>query len=110
MQAALKESMSLYNDRISEVARRYALECSCAGNVVPCSDCWKIAEVSVIRYAKALPRYSVACSCAGSSPCSKCWEAAEADVDGYYRAIEDEEARIERLYRGYSETGKKLES
>ena len=101
--------MSLYNDRIAEVARRYALECNCAGNVVPCADCQKIAAEDVVRYAKALPRYSTACSCAGSPPCTKCWEAAEADVDGYYRAVEEEEARLERLYRLYSETGRKLE-
>ena len=102
--------MSLYNERIAEVARRFALECSCAGNAAPCTDCQKIAADVVVRYAKALPRYTMACSCAGSTPCTKCWEAAEADVDGYYRAVEEEEARIERLYRGYSETGKKLES
>jgi hypothetical protein len=69
--------MSIYNDRLVEAARRYALACNCAGNVVPCT---------------------------------KCWKAAEEDVDGYYRAVEEEEARIERLYRQYSETGKKLES
>jgi len=101
--------MSLHNERIAEVAKRFARECSCAGNDVPCADCWKVAAEDVVRYAKALPRYTKACSCAGSAPCTKCWDAAEADVDGYYRAVEEEEARIERLYRNYSETGKKLE-
>lgn len=69
--------MSLYNDKVVEAARRYALGCNCKDNIVLCT---------------------------------KCWEAAEADVDGYYRAMEEEEARIERKYRLYSETGKKLES
>lgn len=101
--------MSLHNERIAEVAGRYARECRCAGNVSPCADCWKIAAEDVVRYAKALPRYTSGCACTGSTPCTKCWEAAEADVDGYYRTVEEEEARIERLYRNYSETGKKLE-
>jgi hypothetical protein len=102
--------MSLYNDRVAKVARRYALECSCANSATPCIHCWKIAEEDVARYAKAVQRYVLACNCASSGvPCAKCWEAAEADVDGYYRAAEEEEARIERLYRLYSETGKKLE-
>ena len=69
--------MSLENDRLVEAARRYSLACNCAGNVVPCT---------------------------------KCWKAAEEDVDGYYRSIEETEARLERKYRHYSETGKKLES
>lgn len=102
--------MSLHNERVTEVARRYASECSCAGNVSPCDGCWKIAAEDVVRYAKALPRYTTACTCTGGNPCTKCWAAAEADVDGYYRAAEEEEARIERLYRNYSETGRKLES
>jgi len=100
--------MNLHNERIAEVARRFALEC-CADNAVPCAACWKIAEETVARYAKALPRYTTACDCGGNPPCTKCWEAAEVDVDGYYHAVEEEEARIERLYRGYSETGKKLD-
>ena len=102
--------MSLENDRLVETARRYSLACNCAGNVVPCTHCWKIAEEDVARYAKALPRYTAVCGCAASSgPCAKCWKAAEEDVDGYYRAAKEEEARIERLYRQYSETGRKLE-
>lgn len=68
--------MSLENGRLVEAARRYALACNCAGNVVPCT---------------------------------KCWKAAEEYVDGYYRSIEAEEARLERKYSLYSETGKKLE-
>jgi hypothetical protein len=68
--------MSLKNDHLIEAARRYALACNCAGNVVPCT---------------------------------KCWTAAEAYVDGYYRSIEEAEAKLERKYRHYSETGKKLE-
>lgn len=101
--------MNLHNERIAEVARRYAGECDCARNVSPCGGCWKIAAETVARYAKALPRYTATCTCTNDAPCTKCWEAAEADVDGYYRAVEEEEARIERLYRTYSETGKKLE-
>lgn len=102
--------MNLHNERITEVARSYARECDCAGNASPCDGCWKIAAEAVARYAKALPRYTQACACTNGAPCTKCWEAAKADVDGYYRAVEEEEARIERLYRTYSETGKKLES
>lgn len=68
--------MSLENDRLVEAARRYALACNCAGNVVPCT---------------------------------KCWQAAEEYVEGYYRSIEDAEAKLERKYRQYSETGRKLE-
>ena len=101
--------MNHYNDRIAEVARRFALDCNCAGNDEPCTACWKIAAEDVARYAKALPRYTSVCGCPTSTPCTKCWAAAEEDVDGYYRAAEEEEARIERLYRQYSETGRKLE-
>jgi hypothetical protein len=70
------QSMSLYNDRLVEAAKRFARACNCANNIVPCT---------------------------------KCWKAAEDDVEGYYRAAKKEEARIERLYRNYSETGRKLE-
>lgn len=63
------------------------------------------------KIVEAARRYSRACGCANNAvPCTKCWEAAEADVEGYYRSKEEEEARIERKYRLYSETGKKLES
>jgi len=59
---------------------------------------------------EAARRYQLACSCAGNTiPCTRCWTAGEEYVDGYYRAKEEEEARVERLYRQYSETGKKLE-
>lgn len=62
------------------------------------------------RIVEAARRFSLACNCAGNIvPCTKCWNAAEEYVDGYYRAIEDDEARLERKYRFYSETGKKLE-
>lgn len=81
--------MNLHNERVAEVAERYARECDCASNVSPCAGCWKIAIAAVARFAKALPRYTRTCTCAGGTPCTKCWEAAEADVDGYYRAVED---------------------
>jgi shikimate 5-dehydrogenase len=63
------------------------------------------------RLVATAKRFALACNCVNNIvPCTKCWKAAEADVEGYYRSIEEEEARIERKYRLYSETGKKLDS
>ena len=62
------------------------------------------------KIVEAARRCQLACNCVGNVvPCTKCWKDAEEDVDGYYRAKEEEEERVERLYRQYSETGKKLE-
>jgi hypothetical protein len=46
--------MSIENDRLVEAARRFALGCNCAGNIVPCAKCWAAAEEYVDGYYRSI--------------------------------------------------------